>query len=45
MLAIRPAALERLDFLLVEGFLPILAQGMAFEAFPHQDAAQVGMVL
>ena len=24
--------------------MPILAHGMAFKAFPHQDAAQVGMI-
>ncbi len=44
VLAFRPAALQRLVIFFVERLMPILAHGMAFEAFPHQDAAQVGMV-
>ncbi len=42
-LAIRPAALERLDVLFEVGFFPVLAQRVAGKALPQQDAAQVGM--
>jgi hypothetical protein len=41
--ATRMAAAEGLAFFFKIGFLPILAHGMAVEAFPHQHAAQIGM--
>ncbi len=43
MFAIRPAALKGFSFLFKEWLLPILAKRVAFEAFPHQNAAQVGV--
>src|SRR3970282_1563416 len=38
-----PAVLEGFVFCLEIGLAPVLAQRMAGEALPHQDAAQVGM--
>lgn len=43
VMSIRPAILEWFMLLLVKGFLPILAHGMAFKALPQEYAAQPGM--
>ena len=43
MLAFRPAAFEGLVILFVERFLPVFTEGVTFIAFPHENAAQVGV--
>jgi len=43
--ALGPAAVEGLLILLVVDFFPVLTQRVAVEAFPEQDALEVGMAL